>query len=62
MWHRRNLIADNIDSAKELHTNLKQFDIETDVKMHVNGQGFTTSLSFIPFEWYLAEKIVANEA
>ena len=60
--HRRNLKYENLESGKELHTDLKRFDLETDVKMHVNGEGFTTNLSFIPFEWYLAEKIVANEA
>ena len=62
IWHRRNLRAENKYSQKELHTDLKSFDLETDVKMHGNGGGFTTNLSFIPFEWYLAEKIVANEA
>ena len=30
--------------------------------MSRNGEGFYTHLSFIPFEWYLAEMIVANKA
>ena len=54
--------AENRYSSEEVHTDLKRFDIETDVKTLEDCEGFTTHLSFIPVEWYLAEKVVANEA
>ena len=41
---------------------LKAFDTETDVKLHGSGEGFYSHLSFLPFDWCLAEMIAANKA
>ena len=61
--HRKNLQLDNKKlKQQDLHKDLKTFDTETHFKMHGNGEGFQTHLSFFPFEWYLAEEIATNKA
>ena len=46
----------------ENEASLSKVDMISIVKKAGKDLGFKAHLAFSPFEWYLAEKIVANEA